>query len=130
MKKVDSPGWFWSTSGEGNTFNGPHESKEACIVDAQAETGEQDGFFISTSHTVEVSLDADQVLEWWACDGSDCLYEDALDSWCVVVSKESRAALSDELTKVFKKHLKEWGEDYSWDVISDAAKYVAETNVS
>lgn len=119
--------WFWSTRGEGNTFSGPFDSKKECILEAQAETGKPDGFFVGQSHTVEVVLDADQAIEWWACDGHEALYEDAMEHWCQEVPQVRKDALTRELSSVFIKHLKKWGEDFSWKVITDPEQYVSES---
>lgn len=114
-------GWYWSTKGEGATFSGPHDTREQAIEEARSEGATT--IYVGESRTVEVEVDADQVIDQWLNGSSvDLLYEDALDFWCRRVPQADIDALSAELTEVFKKHLGKWGEDTSWQVISNPAK--------
>lgn len=114
--------WFWSKTGEGNSFHGPFASMDAAILDAKTET---DGdFFLGSSHAVEAEVNAEEVIDNWAnASAVDLLYEDALEGWCSQVPKEKLAELTDELSAVFRRHLVAWGEVFSWEVISGATKY-------
>jgi hypothetical protein len=117
--------WYWSTRGEGVGFDGPYETREEAIAEARAENAER--IFVGEAHEVEVEVSGDRVIEDWACQGHDLLYEDALDHWCEVITPEEMDDLSRELTAVFKKHLQKWGERTTWDVISDPVEVPAQT---
>jgi folate-dependent phosphoribosylglycinamide formyltransferase PurN len=126
-----SGNWYWGEKEGGANFNGPHETREDAIAEAQSELERPDGFWIGQSHTVEAAIDADCVIDQWAnADGVDLLYEDALDHWCSRIQQHLRDALSEELSSVFRKHLESWEEETSWEVISSPLKFLIGDHVA
>lgn len=115
--RLNTPQWFWGTSRASILFNGPFGTRELALKDAK---GHQiASVYVGKSTPVEIEVDANDLIERWQDFGHDQLYQDALDFWCHNPGPKELKCLSDELTKVFKKHLKKWGEPTVWHVINE-----------
>jgi hypothetical protein len=126
MSKQKASKWFWSHRDEGNGFSGPHDTREAAVQEALEQSEPGQVIYVGKSEIVEVEVDADVVIDNWLNSSFDLLYEDALEYWCHKVSLDDLAKLSQDLSKVFKKHLARWGEPTSWVVIRNIEKYLPE----
>jgi hypothetical protein len=121
---VSNKKWFYNSRPDGSGFVGPFDTREEAILEAQAEYEKRDGFYIGQSHSVGVSVDAECVADQWQNgDAIDRLYDGALDCWCSGVTADQWAACSEELSAVFRKHLKQWGHETEWNVIPEAEIY-------
>lgn len=114
--------YYWGNTQNGAHFSGPFGTKEDAYAEACFESEPEQDIYIGKSHTVRPSVCAESLIEMVCEDLYESTYEDAIDCWCMKIEKEKLEALSKELTDVLLKHLEQWGEETSWEVISDPEK--------